>query len=106
MRYFALGNKANVKITDDSLTLEDVRRDAIKMGIVTEEESGQIREIERDEFIKPIRKNLLVAKVEKQTDPNAIPSWQSIVDELRINSTQPMSQHDKDLAKKKKNYGR
>lgn len=122
MRYFALGNKANIKITDDSLTLEDVKKDAIKMGIVTPEEAHQIREIKRDEFIKPLdsfkeeistskpktrRGGRVVQEEEKESEWGVIPSWQSIVDELRINSTQEeLSPVEKERAKKKKYYGR
>lgn len=118
MRYFALGNKANIKITDDSLTLEDVKNDAIKMKIVTPEEAHQIREIKRDEFIKPMdefqqaapkptkrTKTKEVEEEESQWGP--IPSWQSIIDELRINSTkEEPSPVERERAKKKKYYGR
>jgi hypothetical protein len=88
MRYFALGTKANIKITDDNLTLDDIKRDAITMGIVTQEESNQIREIQRDEFIKPIDiPKQIPQNKEEENDWGDIPSWQSIIDELRINST-------------------
>jgi hypothetical protein len=118
MRYFALGNKANIKITDDSLTLEDVKKDAIKMKIVTPEEAHQIREIKRDEFIKPIdafkepapkptRKQEQEEEEEEDSPWGVIPSWQSIVDELRINSTkEDPCPVERERLKKKRYYGR
>lgn len=129
MRYFALGNKANIKITDDSLTLEDVKKDAIKMQIITPDEADQIREIKRDEFVKPMdefkqpvpqqtcpakpkREKQIVLSEEPENSPwGVIPSWQSIVDDLRIHSTTEeeapvLTQLEIDRAKKKKYYGR
>lgn len=82
MRYFALGNKANIKITDDNLTLEDIINDAIKWKIVTPEESDQIREIQRDEFIKPI--NVVgKPKVIVNEEEDVVPSWKSIMSDLK-----------------------
>jgi hypothetical protein len=95
------------------------------MKIITPEEADQIREIKRDEFIKPIdtfkeealtsrpirRGGRVVQQVqeeeEKESEWGVIPSWQSIVDELRINSTkEELSPFEKERAKKKKYYGK
>ena len=102
MKYFALGSKANIKVADH-LTLEDIRKQAIDMGIMTYEELYQVVEIERDEFVKPIDIRPIEPEViAKRSEPiklppqddltkihelaASIPSWQSIIDELRLNS--------------------
>lgn len=117
MRYFALGNKANIKITDDSLTLEDVKNDAIKMKIVTPDEADQIREIKRDEFIKPmdefqqpVSKSTKKAKTnvveEEETPWGRVLSWQSLIDQLKKEEDDNLSPVEREREKKKKYYGR
>ena len=78
MRYFALGDKATIKISDESLTLEDIRKQAIKTKIVAEQDAHLIREIKRNEFLVPL----------EEVRYDNIPTWQEIIDDLRINSTE------------------
>ena len=87
MRYFALGNKATIKISDDNLTLENIKQDAIKMKIVMPEEADQIKEIKRDEFIKPIDKSQFKKPkkiVYQETDYGPVASWQNLIDSLKV----------------------
>jgi hypothetical protein len=85
MRYFALGNKATFKISDENIKLEDVIKDAIKNKIITPEEAHQVKEIKRDEFVKPMDEFIPKKKeiVYEDTDYGPVASWQSLIDSLK-----------------------
>jgi hypothetical protein len=85
MRYFTLAGKATIKISDEKLTLEDIRNQAIKTKIVSPDEGHLVQEIKQEEFIKPL--DVSLSQDEADSEWGEVPSWQTIIDELRINST-------------------
>jgi hypothetical protein len=95
MRYFTLAGKATIKISDEKLTLEDIRKQAIKTKIVSPEEAHLVQEIKQEEFIKPLEAPTI--NDEDTGEWGEVPSWQTIIDELRINSTK----EDKKIKRKK-----
>jgi hypothetical protein len=81
MRYFSIGGKATIKITDDKLTLEEFREKSIKEGIISESE--EIKEIDQETFIKPIDE-ACAPKLEYEDTPyGKVASWNSVIKSLR-----------------------
>jgi hypothetical protein len=52
MKYYAIGDKAYIKIGDDSMTLEEVKKQAASKKLLSP--GDEVREIDRDEFLAPM----------------------------------------------------
>lgn len=98
MRYFDLAGKAKIKVSDNKLTIEDIKKQAA--DIVDRKDLYLVREIDREEFVGnkktepiPVKEEEVVLGKDyvKEEDLNIdhLPTWQEIIDELRIKSTQP-----------------
>ena len=74
MRYFDLAGKAKIKISDDKLTLKEIKNQLVKSETISKKEIDLVIEIDKEEFLD----NFSI---------DHLPTWQEIVDILRERST-------------------
>lgn len=83
MKYYSIDGKAVIKI-DDSTSLENIKKKAIDLKLVSAKDKIVVKEISQDDFLAPIE----------------FVSFQDIVDEMRLNSVGADKKHRNKRKKK------